>query len=464
MEIAKMIVVLIIFLIILILFSLYCWGKRHAANSLKIYPIIFTVPILVIFVLSKFTLILGQGIGNQLKLMSWFESYSTEFTIIFLSISSVFIIISLSSYQYFKSKPLQAIKKNLLPKIPDITAMSVFLLIVYTCISGIAGQDGRTIYINGEVSITLSEDKKYNPITLKTNDKTLTAIKKEDRSSAGESLALVAAIIAGCFSFYTVQRTSKQESTKNRQAWITDVRYESAKLIATIDKIKLRKLSKDICCSCACNRYLGNTSLEPYEALIDSCTKLRMLLNPNDLIAPILTIQLDTIMDELSGNTLSINGNSKNYFPIRCDFEKVNLRKSFMPWIQILLKVEWERVKATLESREITVPDYYSSTIFREEWDAEKYKQFGIDEDILLQAYKTIVKLKIKIENPTKESKETIKKHLTDIDIQDLRKTAFSGFYLTDDETTEIIYCLFMFILYNNFIIKFCLNKDSQRQ
>lgn len=52
-----------------------------------------------------------------------------------------------------------------------------------------------------------------------------------------------------------------------------------------------------------------------------------------------------------------------------------------MPWILVLLKVEWERVKAILESREELSDGYYSEEVYRDQWDARAFKEYGIDID-----------------------------------------------------------------------------------
>ena len=106
-----------------------------------------------------------------------------------------------------------------------------------------------------------------------------------------------------------------------------------------------------------------------HEDLLASCMKLRMLLNPNDRLSPILIIQLDKLMDYAScreGSSVCL--------------EQIDLRKSFMPWVQILLKIEWERVKAILESREKQQPDYYSKNIYGDEWDGNKVYNYVVSE------------------------------------------------------------------------------------
>ena len=51
-----------------------------------------------------------------------------------------------------------------------------------------------------------------------------------------------------------------------------------------------------------------------------------------------------------------------------------------MPWVQILLKIEWERGKAILESRERLQQDYYSKNIYEDEWDGNKVYNYVVSE------------------------------------------------------------------------------------
>ena len=183
--------------------------------------------------------------------------------------------------------------------------------------------------------------------------------------TSGADLALCAAIVAACATLYNVQRTLKQESTKNRQNWITSVRYATATLIATVDKIKLFEKQKT-------HSYFDEERHEKlYDELIESCTKLQMLINPNDAVAPMLTAQLDALANYYHEDL----NNDKNHI---VSIEEVDLRKSFMPWVLVLLKVEWERVKAILESREEMNEKYYSSDVYTIEWNTDKFNKYGV--------------------------------------------------------------------------------------
>ncbi len=204
--------------------------------------------------------------------------------------------------------------------------------------------------------------------------------------SVGGNLALCAAIVAFCATLYNVQRTSKQASTKNRQDWITNVRFESAEIISQFDQLKA--LHKAM-------RFQGykdsKVRKEQFElickALISSCTKVRMLINPSDVIAPILIAQLDTIadycvcalhqgFDRWCRDKIRDEHNDKDRIS---SIDDVSLRKSFMPWVLVLLKVEWERVREILESREETKKEYYSKDIYKEWLYDGRYEVYGLE-------------------------------------------------------------------------------------
>lgn len=438
-----------VILVALLLFSLYHWGKRNTFHTLKIYPIIFAVSI-VCFTL--FEDIISKT--NSCLISSWFSEYFGEFIGILICVLITFFIVNMSRKQW-----KTIISKGLFP---SLVTLSIFLLIIYICMSEMTRQDGHIIHIKGGLDLLFSEDKNYKTFTLHSRDKTSLLIENAGNNSSGESLAIVSAIIAGCFTLYTVQRTSKQESTKNRQTWITNVRNESATLIATMDKIKLYELSCAKCYECYANSCSSNNASELYMTLIDTCAKLRMLLNPGDLFSPFLIVQLDIIISEFSGKTIDISHSLKASKNIRCNFRNIDLRKSFMPWIQILLKTEWERIKATLESREITAPDYYSNTIFCEEWTIDKYEQFGVS-DIFKQTYRLIKEMGDKEELTKDYIRKIVRSKSKDNEIRDLQQAVFPGFYFIESETVEIIYCLINIVRSNNSIMRYCSHDDSTK-
>ena len=198
--------------------------------------------------------------------------------------------------------------------------------------------------------------------------------KDVDRYVGDVDWALCTALVAACAALYNVQRTLKQESTKNRQEWITSVRLEAANLISNIDKIKIYDLEYKT------NNYFNeDQKLQLQNSIIESCTKFRMYLNPKDMIAPLIITQLDAILNYY---TMSVNmenscDNTITYDTIE-SVATLNLRKSLMPWVLILLKVEWERVKAILESREIMSDMYYSKDVYLEEWRNKDFRAYGV--------------------------------------------------------------------------------------
>lgn len=118
-----------------------------------------------------------------------------------------------------------------------------------------------------------------------------------------------------------------------------------------------------------------------YLSLLDSCTKLRLLLNPKDLLAPILTVQLDAIINYVTAHNSRVKqqDDSKRIKDCILSIDAINFRESFMPWVQILLKVEWERVKDILESKEKLIEGYYSKEIYIERWKKNDLYNYGVN-------------------------------------------------------------------------------------
>lgn len=205
----------------------------------------------------------------------------------------------------------------------------------------------------------------------------LLSVNNDGGISSG-SLVILTAVLALSAALYGTQRTLKQESTKNRQEWINNVRLESANLIALVDKVKLYereyKRNNDFCAD-------HDQRMGFYLSLLDSCTKLRLLLNPKDLLAPILTVQLDAIINYVTAHNSRVKqqDDSKRIKDCILSIDAINLRGSFMPWVQILLKVEWERVKDILESKEELIEVYYSKEIYIEQWKKNDLYNYGVD-------------------------------------------------------------------------------------
>lgn len=306
---------------LLMLCGLFCGRNVRFIIPLRAYLIIFIVPILVFFVLNAFDL---QNFCAP-RLFDTISQYSSAFVVIVIC---VYIVLFTRFKRNFVDKRKCAdncMPSKIVSAAPTVCVISMVLLIIYVLFSNNANGDSC-------------------------------------HHSSSDTFAVCAAIIAACATLYTIQRTLKQELTRNRQAWINEVRLESANMIAIVDKIKF---------------YIGikaprDKLMELYPALIDSCMKLRMHINPRDIVAPFITNQLDAIMNNVVGSNDHAEGGNA------VDFNKINLRKSFMPWVLVLLKVEWERVKAILESREELSDGYYSEEVYRDQWDARAFEEYDI--------------------------------------------------------------------------------------
>lgn len=308
-------------IILLFLFILLHFNRRRSAIPLRYYPILFTVPV----VLCMF-----QDMPCILPDKNSLFGYRNEF----LHIAGLVTIIFVAVYESAKGSYIKKFFCFLSDGFLNIIPVSAILLLIYIQL--------------------------YNSL--------FPVEKSAVNASVGlnSDLAVCAAIIAACATLYNVQRTLKQESTKNRQAWITSVRFETANLIAVVDKIKRYEIHNQ-------NGYRDEGKREKLlDSMIESCTKLRMLINPNDAVAPMLTAQLDAIANYYNEN-FNDEANHINHI------ENVNLRKSFMPWVLVLLKVEWERVKAILESREEMREGYYSKGVYEEQWNVFKLREYGVN-------------------------------------------------------------------------------------
>ena len=213
----------------------------------------------------------------------------------------------------------------------------------------------------------------------------LLSVNNDGGISSG-SLVILTAVLALSAALYGTQRTLKQESTKNRQEWINNVRLESANLIALVDKVKFYereyKRNNDFCADQ--DQRMGfyqDQRMGFYLSLLDICTKLRLLLNPKDLLAPILTVQLDAIINYVTAHNSRVKQQDDSKMIKDCilSIDAINLRESFMPWVQILLKVEWERVKDILESKEELIEGYYSKEIYIERWKKNDLYNYGVN-------------------------------------------------------------------------------------
>lgn len=326
-------------IIFVLLFILLRFNRRSSAIPLRYYSVLFAVPIVLCMFQNMPSIFLNYNLFR----------YRNDFFVITVLVTAVFIAIYTPVILTRLRRILRDLKKSRSTLRCSIKSFLYFLSDSFLNIISVS-TIMLLIYIQLSISLFSVE-------------------KGADNISAGSNsdLAVCAAIIAACATLYNVQRTLKQESTKNRQAWITSVRFETANLIAAVDKIKLyERHNMD-------GHFDAERRERLFDSMIDSCTKLRMLINPNDAVAPMLTVQLDAIANYYNENF----NDEANYID---QIENVNLRESFMPWVLVLLKVEWERVKAILESREEVIEGYYSRDVY-EEWSETDFQNYSINND-----------------------------------------------------------------------------------
>ena len=367
-----MIASLILLLLFVILFLVSFFYRRRYAIPLRYYLAMFALPI----VIAMIPCISNISFSDAVSKLRY------DFFIIVLCVTAFFIVksitLNLKLPRHFNVNWGHLFKvylRRLCGIILEIISVSVLILLIYIQLFNSLGETGHV-----------------------------------DAANASADLAVCAAIVAACATLYNVQRTLKQESTKNRQAWITSVRFETANLIAAVDKIKLYERHHNQ------NGYFDEDRREQLlDSMIESCTKLRMLINPNDAVAPMLTAQLDAIANYYNEN---FNDESNHIDQI----ENVNLRESFMPWVLVLLKVEWERVKAILESREEIIECYYSRDVY-EEWSEADFQNYSVNNDGLSL-------INARLHNIPAEN-EDARENLLD--------RLFPGFHFNDDTTLKLL-------------------------
>lgn len=314
--------ILIFFILLIFLFLILCACRTTPRIPLQYYPIIFSCPIAFYIICQHFKkATIFSCIFNLTLQEGYFQSAFIYSVILCIWVTIVYIVIAANnSLQRSVILSLPAKIKILIGLLFHIITISIVLLLIYIGLrNGYCG-------------------------------------------NSSNSFAIFTAVITLSAALYTAQRTLKRELTKNRQDWINNVRLESITLIATAEKIRVyRNRYRD-------TGYFDEDQIMQLESsLIDSCIKLKMFLNPNDLISPILIKQLDLI-------TLNKDVMAHNNF-----WENINLKLSFMPWVKVLLKVEWERVKAILESREVISNRYYSKQVYFDEWSKQDFKNYGIN-------------------------------------------------------------------------------------
>ncbi|WP_300260088.1 hypothetical protein [uncultured Cloacibacillus sp.] len=331
--------------VLLLLFILLCFSRNRPIIPMKYYPSIFSMPIALYILMDRW------GKSKDFTLLCFVMQLCTLVASVYIVLLAIYSPALKNIMKLFSTKKLlDAISRKL-----TLQKTICFLL-----------HKGRIF-----VGILLNVITISTILFLVYTEFPVINIGLENIQSS--SLVILTAVLSLSAALYTAQRTSKRESTKNRQDWITSVRLESANLVATTEKIIiLRAILKNRRKGLGEDNYVDNRQLLEYEmSLIDSCTKLKMYINPKDLIAPILIAQLDEILD--SYHALKNNNMDTNFI------ENINLRQSFMPWIMILLKIEWERVKAILESREEVIDHYYSKDVYFEQWSKLDFERFGIN-------------------------------------------------------------------------------------
>lgn len=352
-------------LAILLFICLFQKKSTMPVVPLRAYMDIFALPIAFILIVKTLSHLEIQNIAILNEILNTLNDPFLIFPLIVTWLTFVFIVILTLKiftdiihgniwdrlYNIFKLKEYRKRVRNIIKRLKIFVMCLIKILTVSVLI--------YLIYTQLDIAIL----QNLVDTTINSTETQIQAGNVKDRTASTElDLALLAAIVAGYIALYNLQRTLKQELTRNRQKWIDSVRYETATMISIVDQIVMYR-------RCDFEHHYVEKTIELHSALLESCAKLRMLLNPNDHLSPILMIQLDKLMDYAScreGSSVCL--------------EQINLKKSFMPWVQILLKIEWERVKAILESREKQQPDYYSKNIYGDEWDGNKVYNYVVSE------------------------------------------------------------------------------------
>ena len=395
---------------------------RRAQIPLSAYPVMFTLPIFFLAVLHIILPSCFISIFN-FKLFKGITEYKVDFIVIFICISSIIAYLQIKKYNT-RDNPFRYIKSPSL--FLTVLCTSIILFFAYIPLSGVCDK-----YIKGsDCKIVNIEQSMSKGIGFNSAQRPVAAFVTNSSDSGAEFFAVLAAVVAACATIYNIQRTLKQESTKNRQDWITSVRFEAAKLIAIVDKIKLyNSLQRQP------NAYsYAEQITELYTSLLDSCAKLRLLLNPKDLIAPILIVQLDAITNYITAHNSrgKEENDSKNIKDCVFSINEIDLRESFMPWVQILLKVEWERVKDILESKEESSEGYYSNDIYMERWKGTDLYKYGVDVKAIVHA------IEISDDKNNTERKNISEKYVEKLHGKSLFSVLFPGFFLAEKTKEQI--------------------------
>lgn len=391
---------------------------RRVQIPLSAYPVMFALPI---FFLAVLHIIFPSGFISipNFKLFKGITEYKVDFIVIFICISFIITYLQIKKHNT-GDNPFRYIK--LLYLFLTVLCTSIILFFAYIPLSGVCDK-----YIKGsDCKIVNIEQSMSKDIGFNSAQRPVVAFVTNSSDSGAEFFAVLAAVVAACATIYNIQRTLKQESTKNRQDWITSVRFETANLIAIVDKIKLyNSLQRQP------NAYsYAEQITELHMSLLDSCAKLRLLLNPKDLLAPILIVQLDAIINYVTAHNSRVKeeNDTKNNKDCILSINEIDLHESFMPWVQILLKVEWERVKDILESKEESSEGYYSKDIYMERWKGTDLYKYGVDVNAIVQSD----------DKNNTESKNMSEKNVEKLHGKSLFSVLFPGFFLAEETKEQI--------------------------
>lgn len=145
--------------------------------------------------------------------------------------------------------------------------------------------------------------------------------------------AIIAALVAGLFSFFNLVLSKEQKLSELRQAWIDGLRNELAELISAVHAVKYIDSVYRFQHGDDLNHVDRSKALqEPHMRASTAVTRILLRLNPEDKNAA--TKELISQLDRMRGlfNASEYDGASACI---------VEIRKQ----AQIVLKAEWERVK-----------------------------------------------------------------------------------------------------------------------
>ncbi len=138
--------------------------------------------------------------------------------------------------------------------------------------------------------------------------------------------AVVAALIAGLFSFFNLVLSKEQKLSELRQAWIDGLRDDLATCLAAVSMVEyLGRIHRS-------SVGLSNAAHEPHMNVTASFTRILLRLNPSDKSAAQTQLILEL-------NILKEHFNASRFE------EAVGCISKIREQGQLVLKAEWERVK-----------------------------------------------------------------------------------------------------------------------